>query len=306
MLANKTRDSFITALFVTVYTVAIINAFPITINVERQFDTLIVFGDSYSDTGNSYNLTNKTWPLPVYYKGRFSNGPVWPEYFATTLDLTLKVYAYGGATVDNNLTQGFTGSNFSTKVPGIVQQVDTYVATLPADAKPQDFKKTLVSVWALGNDYLNTNFTVDPQKVIDHLSKAWTTLYKKNYRNFLIPGIGELSSLPYNRNTSKELLPKLHDISVKHNLYLQKAAQSFVDTYPDVNLWTFAVDLFSIVLQEVPQSLTGLSNFVDPCFVQLTATVCPNPQVYFFWDKFHPTTRLHEFLADAFVKTLDL
>jgi len=242
----------------------------------------------------------------VYYKGRFSNGPVWTEYFATILNLTLKDYAYGGATVDNNLTQGFTGRNFSTKVPGIAQQVDTYVATLPADAKPQDFKKTLVSIWTAGNDYLDTNYTVEPQIVIDHLSKVWTTLYKKNHRNFLIPGAGDFSSLPFNRNNTKEFLSKLHDVSVKHNLYLQKAVQSFVDTYPDANLWTFAVDLFNTIVQEAPQSLTGLSNFVDPCFVSSTATVCPNPRVYFFWDLFHPITQIHKIFADACVKTLEL
>ena len=44
-----------------------------------QIKNLVVFGDSYSDTDNVYKLSNKTWPLSSYYRGRFSNGPVWSE-----------------------------------------------------------------------------------------------------------------------------------------------------------------------------------------------------------------------------------
>ncbi|CAG8586600.1 2279_t:CDS:2 [Ambispora leptoticha] len=291
----KTCDSFITTLLLMIYAVAIINASPINVDKSR-FDSFLVFGDSYSDTGNSYNLTNHTWPLPVYFKGRFSNGPIWVEYLATKLNLTLKNYAFGGATVDSNLTQGFTGANFNVSVPGIVQQVDTYVATLPADAKTQ---KTLVSIWSVGNDYLDTNYTVDPQKVVDRLSKAWTTLYKKNLRNFIIPNVGDFSHLPFNKNASKELLQKAQDVHVKHNFYLQKAVQSFVDTYPDVVVWNVSVDLFNIGLQTAPQSLTGLSDFVDPCFILSTGTVCPDPTTHSFWDQFHPTTQVHKDFADA-------
>src|SRR3954468_5021943 len=57
------------------------------------FEHLVVFGDSLSDTGNA---------------GRFSNGPVWVEYLADRLGLTLSPsqrggsnFAVGGARLDS-------------------------------------------------------------------------------------------------------------------------------------------------------------------------------------------------------------
>src|SRR3990167_2721798 len=49
---------------------------------------MIVFGDSYSDNGNDYKLSGNKYPNSnAYYQGRFSNGPVWVEYFAKLLGI---------------------------------------------------------------------------------------------------------------------------------------------------------------------------------------------------------------------------
>jgi phospholipase/lecithinase/hemolysin len=40
-----------------------------------------VFGDSLVDNGNTPKLTGIDYPPPPYYENRFSNGPVWAEYF---------------------------------------------------------------------------------------------------------------------------------------------------------------------------------------------------------------------------------
>jgi phospholipase/lecithinase/hemolysin len=45
-----------------------------------HIENLVVFGDSFSDFGNVYKLSNKTWPLASYDHGRFSNGPIWSEH----------------------------------------------------------------------------------------------------------------------------------------------------------------------------------------------------------------------------------
>ena len=51
------------------------------------FDQIIVFGDSVTDSGNVWELTDRKEPAsPPYFEGRFSNGPVWVEYLADHLD----------------------------------------------------------------------------------------------------------------------------------------------------------------------------------------------------------------------------
>jgi outer membrane lipase/esterase len=45
---------------------------------QNHFCQLVIFGDSLSDIGNVYILTNYTYPIsPPYYQGRFCDGPNW-------------------------------------------------------------------------------------------------------------------------------------------------------------------------------------------------------------------------------------
>src|SRR3954470_23184547 len=48
--------------------------------IKTSFKSIDVLGDSLSDTGRLYSVTG--YPPPPYYLGRFSNGPLWVEYFA--------------------------------------------------------------------------------------------------------------------------------------------------------------------------------------------------------------------------------
>src|SRR5262245_37490212 len=55
--------------------------------VAVPFREVVVFGDSLSDTGNVFTVTEpvlaEAIPVsPPYFQGRFSNGPVWVERLA--------------------------------------------------------------------------------------------------------------------------------------------------------------------------------------------------------------------------------
>ncbi|KAJ9083741.1 hypothetical protein DSO57_1031692 [Entomophthora muscae] len=61
------------------------------------FDGIYLFGDSDCDTGNLFKLTKNTDPDPkAYWNGRFSNGPMWPDYLQARHKLNVRNYAYGG------------------------------------------------------------------------------------------------------------------------------------------------------------------------------------------------------------------
>ena len=49
---------------------------------------IVAFGDSLSDTGNTYKAVGYT-PSPPYYQGHYSNGPIWLEDLADRLGAAL-------------------------------------------------------------------------------------------------------------------------------------------------------------------------------------------------------------------------
>lgn len=49
--------------------------------------SVIVFGDSISDRGNAYLFLGNPPPVPLDFPGRFSNGPIWVDYLAQSLEV---------------------------------------------------------------------------------------------------------------------------------------------------------------------------------------------------------------------------
>ncbi len=50
-------------------------------SIIRLFKSIYAFGYSWTDTHNC------DWPSPQYYKSRACNGPMWPEFLSTNLEL---------------------------------------------------------------------------------------------------------------------------------------------------------------------------------------------------------------------------
>jgi hypothetical protein len=90
---------------------------------------LHVYGDSLSDTGNTLDFTGKLWP--THPSGRFSDDKVWPEYLADLIGAELSCLALGGATLSNEIVQGYTGMNMDIPVDDVMRQFerDEYLST---------------------------------------------------------------------------------------------------------------------------------------------------------------------------------
>ncbi|KAG2441308.1 hypothetical protein HYH02_009901 [Chlamydomonas schloesseri] len=73
-------------------------------NDTRERIDIVIFGDSISDSGNTFRAAGVPQP-DLYFQGRYSNGPVWHEYLtaavnnqsAATTVLNVNNLAYGGA-----------------------------------------------------------------------------------------------------------------------------------------------------------------------------------------------------------------
>lgn len=104
----------------------------LNLNVSLAFaktHSLLIFGDSLSDTGNCYEFSKAYGPAvpPAnhYYQGHFCNGPSWSDYLAEDLQIDILNYAVGGALTGNrNILE-----RFGYQIGGLSNQIDRFEAT---------------------------------------------------------------------------------------------------------------------------------------------------------------------------------
>ena len=258
--------------------------------------TLVIFGDSTADQDNVFKLTHHTYPIqPYYYKGRFSNGPNWVDQLQV-LGLNIKNYAYGSATTDNNLVQGYTKGN-TIPVPGMLQQVELYLSENPV-AKI-DFKSTLYLFYGGGNDLI-FNSTLPPPLLVPSLLKGPTLLLSLGAENVVVFDQPPVQNYPYAVLSNNSLL--FAGLVTFANQALIVGIKQLHVAYPNASLNIF--DLNKVVLQWISKPSSYFTNTVDRCQTVFNATTvekfCANPDRYVFIDDFHLTTRAQGLLADAF------
>lgn len=263
---------------------------------------IFVFGDSLSDTGNSFKFTGGLIPpAPLYFDGRFSNGKVAVEILASQLSpaFTLEPgnnFAFGGATTGRgNSAEDDLGMD----LPGLRDQIDAFaVGVSPGGAD----KNGLYIVWAGANNFLDTlggTTVVDPARLIRQgaldLAYAATTLESLGAENIVLPNMGNLGRLPVSQRFHVEATA----ISKAFNAAVALELGNLNNDVTEVDLFATGESVATN-----PASF-GFSNVTDPLLpLQFSSTPPPNPQEFFFWDVFHPTTQGHAVLADTIYRTI--
>ena len=251
----------------------------------QSYSRMFVLGDSLSDDGNLYKSVFGLYPpSPPYYKGRFSNGPVWVENLAPKLGLTFNGatdYAYGGAE---------TGSaNEQSGLPGMKQQYANLLKAYPAgDAA------ALYVIWGGANDYLDGATTTTA--TVTNLAGYIQGLAAVGARNFLVPNLPDLGRTPGHRNTASA--PGLTQEAVSHDAALAAALRALRAQLPACNIVLFDVYTEFNQILAAPAAY-GLTNTTDEA-MQATGA---NPDTYLFWDTVHPTAAAHRLIAsDAYAR----
>ncbi|ALG66797.1 SGNH/GDSL hydrolase family protein [Beggiatoa leptomitoformis] len=265
----------------------IVLALQTTISLAQPYKAIYVFGDSLSDTGRIYQLTGGKIPTsPPYSAGRFSNGQVWVEYLAEKLQLSYNAstnFAWGGAE---------TGS--SALPQGLQLQVSNYLRT-----SPQADTTGLYFVWAGSNDFFSvgSNATDDDiQQIATNMRTAVEKLHNAGARYIVVINVPDLGLTPAGQ--AENTTGKFTDIIVRYNaeLYAQLEALGYPIAY---------VDIFTTLrnLITTPDN-AGLSNLTTECLQEDTLQVCDAPDTYLFWDRKHPTTIVHNIIAEQVVKSI--
>ncbi|KAL1925842.1 uncharacterized protein VTP21DRAFT_725 [Calcarisporiella thermophila] len=261
---------------------------------------VIAFGDSWTDTGNVYSkLSSKQWPpSPPYYKGRFSNGPIWVEemtakkfVYASLLD-----YAYGAATTNSADTKGYSGANSDIPVPSINQQIEEFASTFKNRPTSFPTDTTIYTIWGGGNDYYFNN-SISASIVTGNIVENMQTLVDLFGANrFLILEQPPLGRLPYFLDKPKER-QLFEQIALWHNGNLSANIHEFESKNchkaVKVNLHN-TYELVSEIFSKPAKH--GFTEIEKPC---LNGTVvCANPDQHLFWDSFHFTSKFSRILAE--------
>ena len=295
---------------------ALFLSFAVVLAHAQDYTSIVVFGDSLSDTGNFADLTQAKYLVRIpgpdadYTDGRFTDGDdtlpmaqkyfgVWIEQFAAMLPSKPRImnsldggtnYAYGDAkTGKGTSTVTFGPSNsLSVDVNNIGQQVTDYLATTPGIND-----KTLFTVWGGANDVLDATSPGDVVKgVIAELTNI-QYLIDAGATQFLIPNLPPLGSTPFFNGLPAEGVAATA-ASVLYNRLLADGLSVLRDINRGKHLRLVQLDVFSLFNQIVATpskySLTDVNTSA-----QGLATI--DPDTYLFWDDLHPTTRGHNIVA---------
>jgi len=225
-----------------------------------HFTRLVVLGDSLSDTGAVFAVTHGAAPAsPPYYAGRFSNGPVWPEYLGAALSIPVQNFAYGGAqTGSANLFDGFLGIDF----PGLRDEVAIVTggsAALDPDA--------IYVVWAGANDFraaLAKGQTPDIAAMVTNILNAVGALYFGGAQHVVVVNLPDLGLTPEGRASGSG--PIVTFLSETFNEHLEAALAANAPT-------TIRLDVFRLMRQTINDPAEyGFTNVTAPCLTP--AGVC--------------------------------
>ncbi len=240
-------------------------------------------------------------PQSPYWHYHFSNGPVWNEYFANRIGVSLdnkKQFdnrALGGSwavTTDNHLKLWnlirFPKKTLQNIVKGklLPSSLGLVVQAYLMD-KGRANPKTTYFIFSGGNDYLNAlNFGDNRQQknmnqyvnhVVDGIVHAAKSLLDKGARHIVIFGVPDVAVTPhFKKSPYKTLLSKA---TSKHNHDLKNVVLSLSHHYKQAKV-SF-VDIQAL-LQEVIDTpeIYGIKNVTDACIDKPIPTV-NNAKPYF-------------------------
>jgi phospholipase/lecithinase/hemolysin len=258
------------------------------------YDAIYVFGDSYCDVGNIFTATGGQIPpsLP-YFKGRFSNGPIWIEHVASAWGLPMTPsldggtdYAVGGAFVTSaQVTAQGT-------IPSVPQQVELYLSQHGGHADP----RALYVIEGGGNDILGALGTanVSPEnlgyQIALGISGSELLLRRAGAAHFLIPDILDVGQVPAAKVNAKFASAATQATNKALDVLL-----GFEELIEGIRI--HRLDVFSLFHDVAADSTHfGFTDITDPC-LSPTLTVCSDPDHTLFWDTEHPTEFGHAFFA---------
>ena len=223
-------------------------------------------------------------PKNPYWQGRFSNGPVWSEYLAYSLNIKLDNQAYSGSPtsysklfahklgIGNKIYFGIR----KILSPGGVKQSKKYFKS------KHDYSKNIYAIYLGYINYLNLadkkrnkaalkeggreQFLPFIQLAVHDIKTMIESIYNKGGRTFIVANLADMSQIPDNYvqfHLSKELLGYL---SYQHNALLVQSIEVLKRRLSDLKIVFVNT---SKILNEIKKetSIYQLENTDKACYI---------------------------------------
>ena len=234
----------------------------------------VVFGDSLSDNGNT--LAAAGVPQPPYYDGRWTDGPNWVDFFTRLAQLPPAT-----AFLQNGGTNFAVGGSTSLLL-GV--QITVYLAANGGHANQDD----LYAVWIGANDFSSG---VDASTTVDAIQSGLALLRSAGAERIILLDVPDISLTPQviaaggaTVQAAKQFVTRVNT-NLQTRIPLEAFLLGIKLTYVNVNA------IFTQIVER--PAFFGFTNSTGAAFNPSTGVEQPNPDLYVFWDGFHPTTRVH-------------
>lgn len=281
-----------------------------------SFSSLVVFGDSLSDSGNVASLgrydptqviTGNTYvPDNAYASGTLSNGPVWATQFAGLIGLPLAPSAvppslYGGGSNYAFASARTGAASLGTPVPSLSDQRDMYLGVSLGVADPtglyvvagggNNARDALQDPAFAGNPFgtagaYAAQYAADIESIVHSLQGAGA-------QNIIVWNTPNLAVVPA---VAIGGAPAIGAATLVAQFMNTALAESMMDE-PGVKLFDLDGFFGSVLANPV---LFGYTNVTDACGAPTNNC---DPATALFWDGVHPTTKTHGLLAQAMFTT---
>ena len=227
-------------------------ACPMKVDIEKsdllkikKIKRIVIFGDSFSDTGNLHRYTWGHAPASgPYYNGMFSNGPLWSAILKQRFynQIPVSNYSVGGA-------QGSKAGSGST----LYSLADEYsMYNINRINFKENAKERLVFIMIGGNDYLNVkpNASLNSlNKIIDstmsNIKMTVTKLINQGVKHFVIANIPDLTITPSVRKEQFNA-KNVGYLTKTHNAQLLNMMRNFYTNEEELKKYVTFLDCYNI------------------------------------------------------------
>jgi outer membrane lipase/esterase len=270
------------------------------------YTSMVVFGDSLSDSGNAAAagfinsdqvvLGNSYVPNAAYSSETFSNGPVWASYAASALGVPLLPSAAAGGT---NFAFGGATTGGPGPSPNLLAQASLYLGSTGNVASANalyviagggnDARAALATIAACAGTCLVPTVAATAASFAANIGTIVDQLQLAGAQHIVVWDTPNLGLAPAIVAADAAGLGSFLAASMNAALAERLAGEVGVSTFDIYGLGT------SIAANP---ALFNLVNVTDACGAPSNAC---DPITAEYWDGIHPTTAAHLVIADAFL-----